>query len=81
VCRGHAVVQIPSVGFIGKSCCGESTLLKIALADYVIAAVRDAAGTASLSPELLTRLTQAIRRPPPPDPFQPLSPRKREVLD
>jgi two-component system, NarL family, response regulator LiaR len=31
-------------------------------------------------PELLTRLTQALRRPPPPDPLQPLSPREREVL-
>jgi NarL family two-component system response regulator LiaR len=38
------------------------------------------AGTASLSPELLTRLTQALRRPPPPDPLQPLSPRERDVL-
>jgi NarL family two-component system response regulator LiaR len=39
-----------------------------------------AAGTASLSPELLTRFTQALRRPPPPDPLQPLSPRERDVL-
>ena len=54
-------------------------LLKTAPAEDVIAAVRDAAaGTASLSPELLTRLTQALRRPPPPDPLQPLSPRERE---
>ena len=58
-----------------------SYLLKTAPAEDVIAAVRDAAaGTASLSPELLTRLTQALRRPPPPDPLQPLSPREREVL-
>ena len=58
-----------------------SYLLKTAPADDVIAAVRDAAaGTASLSPELLTRLTQALRRPPPPDPLQPLSPRERDVL-
>jgi two-component system, NarL family, response regulator LiaR len=58
-----------------------SYLLKTASAEQVIAAVRDAAaGTASLSPELLTRLTQALRRPPPPDPLQPLSPREREVL-
>jgi two-component system, NarL family, response regulator LiaR len=58
-----------------------SYLLKTASADDVIAAVRDAAaGTASLSPELLTRLTQALRRPPPPDPLRPLSPREREVL-
>ncbi len=55
-----------------------SYLLKTASAEHVIAAVRDAAaGTASLSPELLTRLTQALRRPPPPDP---LSPRERDVL-
>jgi two-component system, NarL family, response regulator LiaR len=58
-----------------------SYLLKTASAEHVIAAIRDAAaGTASLSPELLTRLTQALRRPPPPDPLQPLSPREREVL-
>jgi DNA-binding NarL/FixJ family response regulator len=58
-----------------------SYLLKTASAEHVIAAVRDAAvGSASLSPELLTRLTQALRRPSPPDPLQPLSPREREVL-
>jgi NarL family two-component system response regulator LiaR len=58
-----------------------SYLLKTASAEHVIAAVRDAAaGTASLSPQLLTQLTQALRRPPPPDPMQPLSPREREVL-
>jgi two-component system, NarL family, response regulator LiaR len=58
-----------------------SYLLKTAPAEQVAAAVRDAAaGTASLSPELLTRLTRALRRPPPPDPLQPLSPREREVL-
>ena len=58
-----------------------SYLLKTAAAEDVIAAVRDAAaGTASLSPELLTRFTQALRRPPPPDPLEPLSPREREVL-
>ena len=56
-------------------------LLKTAAAEDVIAAVREAAaGTASLSPELLTRFTQALRRPPPPDPLQPLSPRERDVL-
>jgi NarL family two-component system response regulator LiaR len=56
-------------------------LLKTASAEQVIAAVRDAAaGTASLSPELLTRLSHALRRPAPPDPLQPLSPREREVL-
>jgi two-component system, NarL family, response regulator LiaR len=58
-----------------------SYVLKTAPAEHVIAAVKDAAaGTASLSPDLVTRLTQALRRPPPPDPFQPLSPREREVL-
>ena len=56
-------------------------LLKTAPAEDVIAAVRAAAaGTASLGPELLTRLTQALRRPPPPDPLQSLSPRERDVL-
>jgi two-component system, NarL family, response regulator LiaR len=58
-----------------------SYLLKTAPAEHVIAAVRDAAaGTANLSSELLTRFTQALRRSPPPDPFQPLSPRERDVL-
>ena len=58
-----------------------SYLLKTAPAEQVIAAVRDAAaGTATLGPELLTRLTQALRRPSPPDPLRPLSPREREVL-
>jgi NarL family two-component system response regulator LiaR len=58
-----------------------SYLLKTAPAEHIIAAVRDAAaGTATLSPELLTRLTQALRRPAPPDPLQPLSPRERDVL-
>ena len=57
-------------------------LLKTAPAEDVIAAVRDAAaGTARLSPELLTRLTQALRRPARPDPMQPLSPRERDVLE
>lgn len=58
-----------------------SYLLKTASAEHVVKAIRDAAdGTATLSPDLLTRLTQALRRPPPPDPLQPLSPREREVL-
>jgi NarL family two-component system response regulator LiaR len=58
-----------------------SDVLKTASAEHVIAAIRDAAaGTASLSPQLLTRLTQALRRPPPPDPLEPLSPRERDVL-
>jgi NarL family two-component system response regulator LiaR len=58
-----------------------SYVLKTAPAEHVVAAIRDAAaGAASLSPELLTRFTQALRRPPPPDPLHPLSPREREVL-
>lgn len=58
-----------------------SYLVKTAPAEHVIAAIRAAAnGTASLSPQLLTRFTQALQRPPPPDPLQPLSPREREVL-
>ncbi len=58
-----------------------SYLLKTASAEHVIAAVRAAAaGTASLSPELVTRLTHALRRPPPPDPLEPLSPRERDVI-
>jgi NarL family two-component system response regulator LiaR len=58
-----------------------SYLVKTAPAERVISAVRDAAtGTATLSPDLLIRLTHALRRPPPPDPLQPLSPREREVL-
>jgi two-component system, NarL family, response regulator LiaR len=58
-----------------------SYLLKTASAEHVIAAIRDAAaGTATLSPDLLTRLTQALRRPPLLDPLEPLSPREREVL-
>lgn len=57
-------------------------LLKTAAAEDVIAAVRAAAtGDANLSPDLVTRLTRALRRPPPSDPLQPLSPREREVLD
>jgi NarL family two-component system response regulator LiaR len=56
-------------------------LLKTASAEHVIAAVRDAAaGTASLSPDLLTQLTRAFRRPLPPDPLEPLTPRERDVL-
>jgi two-component system, NarL family, response regulator LiaR len=58
-----------------------SYLLKTAAAEEVVAAVRAAAnGTANLSPDLLTRLTRALRRPPPVDPLEPLSPREREVL-
>jgi NarL family two-component system response regulator LiaR len=58
-----------------------SYVLKTAPAEHVIAAVRvAAAGSATLSPELLTRLTQALRRPAAPDPFEPLSPRERDVL-
>jgi two-component system, NarL family, response regulator LiaR len=58
-----------------------SYLLKTAPAEDVVNAIREAAtGTATLSPDLLTRLTQALRRPPAPDPLQALSPREREVL-
>ena len=58
-----------------------SYLLKTASAQQVVAAVRDAAaGTASLSPALLTRLTQALHRPEHLDPLERLSPRERDVL-
>jgi NarL family two-component system response regulator LiaR len=58
-----------------------SYLLKTAAAEDVIAAVRAAAtGGANLSPDLLARLTRALRRPSPADPLEPLSPREREVL-
>jgi NarL family two-component system response regulator LiaR len=61
--------------------CATSYLLKTAPAEHVVAAIRNAAaGTASLSPELLTQFTRALRRPPPPDPPLPLSPRERDVL-
>jgi hypothetical protein len=71
---GHVELAVRDTG-------ATSYLLKTAPAEDVIAAVRDAAtGTASLSPELLTRLTRVLRRPPPPDPLQPLSPRERDVL-
>jgi two-component system, NarL family, response regulator LiaR len=59
-----------------------SYLHKTAAAEEVIAAVRAAAdGTVNLSPDLVTRLTRALLRPPPPDPLQALTPREREVLD
>jgi NarL family two-component system response regulator LiaR len=58
-----------------------SYLLKNAGADDVIASVRSAAtGNATLSPDLLTRLTRALLRPPAADPLQRLSPRERQVL-
>jgi two-component system, NarL family, response regulator LiaR len=58
-----------------------SYLLKNAGADEVIAGVRSAAaGTATLSPELLARLTRAVRRQPAADPLRSLSAREREVL-
>jgi two-component system, NarL family, response regulator LiaR len=58
-----------------------SYLLKTASTDQVIASVRDAAtGTAVLGPDLLGRLTRAIRRQPPIDPLQGLSARERQVL-
>jgi DNA-binding NarL/FixJ family response regulator len=56
-------------------------LLKTAGADQVIAGIRDAAtGTATLSPDLLARLTRALHRPPTADPLQRLSARERQVL-
>jgi DNA-binding NarL/FixJ family response regulator len=59
-----------------------SYLQKTATAEQVIVTVRDAAaGTARLNPILLSRLTQAIHRPPAPDPLSPLSPRERDVLE
>ena len=59
-----------------------SYLVKTAAAEDVISAVRAAAaGDTNLGPDLLTRLTRALRRPPASDPFQPLSPHEREVLD
>jgi len=58
-----------------------SYLLKNSGADEVIAGVRSAAsGTATLSPDLLARLTRAVRRPPAVDPLHRLSPRERQVL-
>ncbi len=58
-----------------------SYLLKTATAEQVIEAVRHAStGTASLSPALVTRLTQALHRAPSRDPLSPLSRREREVL-
>lgn len=59
-----------------------SYLRKTAAAEEVVATVRAAAaGSATLSSDLLARLTRALRRPAPPDPLGPLSPREREVLD
>ena len=59
-----------------------SYLVKTAAADEVIASIRNAAtGTATLSPDLVTRLTHALRRQPAADPLAPLSPRERQVLD
>jgi two-component system, NarL family, response regulator LiaR len=59
-----------------------SYLPKTAAAEDVIAAVRAATtGNSNLSPDLVTRLTQALRRPPPTDPLQGLSRREREVLE
>ena len=57
-------------------------LLKTSAAGDVITAIRAAAtGTSNLSPDLATRLTRALRRPPPSDPLGALSPREREVLE
>lgn len=58
-----------------------SYLVKTAGGEDVVTAVRNAStGTAALTPDLLTRFTQALRQPTPPDPLKPLSPREREVL-
>jgi NarL family two-component system response regulator LiaR len=58
-----------------------SYLVKTSTAEQVVSAVRDAAaGTASLSSDLLTRLTQALHRSPASGPLDRLSPREREVL-
>ena len=58
-----------------------SYVLKTAAADDVVAAIHAAAAdTASLSRDLLTRLTRSLDKPPAPDPLQALSPREREVL-
>ena len=58
-----------------------SYLVKTSTAEQVVAAVRDAAaGKASLSPDLLTRLTRALHRSPAPGPLDRLSPREHEVL-
>jgi two-component system, NarL family, response regulator LiaR len=59
-----------------------SYLLKNTGADQVIAGIRNAAtGAATLSPDLLARLTRALRPEPAADPMRQLSPREREVLD
>ncbi len=58
-----------------------SYLLKTASADDVVAAIHAAAAdTASLSRDLLARLTRSLQKPPAPDPLRALSPREREVL-
>jgi NarL family two-component system response regulator LiaR len=58
-----------------------SYLLKTASAEQVVAAVRDAAGgTPTLSPDMVTRLTRSLRRPPPADPLNRLSRQERDVL-
>ncbi len=59
-----------------------SYLVKTAAGEQVVAAVRAAAaGAATLTPDLLTRFTAALRKPAPADPLDPLSPREREVLN
>lgn len=58
-----------------------SYLLKTAAASEVVAAIRAASqDTTSLSPDLVSRLTRSLRRPPTPDPLDVLSPRERQVL-
>ncbi len=59
-----------------------SYLLKTAAAEEVIASIRAVApGGVNLAPDVLVRLTRAVRSPPLPDPLEPLSPREREVLE
>ena len=59
-----------------------SYLMKTAAAEDVIASVRAVApGGVSLAPDLLARLTRAVRSPRPRDSLEPLSPREREVLE
>jgi hypothetical protein len=62
--------SLPNIGLPVKS--AGTTERRAHRIIMVVAAVR----TWQPRPELLTRLTQALRRPPPPDPLQPLSPRE-----
>ena len=80
----HALLRVAQEACANAVRHGDARKLAVSLtraAGHVELTVRDeGAGTPSLSPELLTRLTQAPRRPAPPDPLAPLSPREREVL-